>query len=155
MRRRSNLVASYHPFRWAVKKTPDRIAFSRIDRFSDGAIMTVRIYHNPKCATSRRALAWLRENGQEPEVVEYLKTPPTRSELVELLKLLAIQPGDLLRKREPEFRKLRLDRPTVQQREILDAMVKHPRLIERPIVVKDNRRAIVPRPLEKLERFFR
>jgi len=116
--------------------------------------MAVTIYHNPKCATSRKALAWLRDHGKNPEVIEYLKTPPTRAELVRLIGLLAIEPADLLRRREPEYKTLKLDRPTVRPREILDAMVTHPRLIERPILVVNNRRAIVARPVELLDRYF-
>jgi len=110
--------------------------------------MPVTIYHNPKCAKSRETLKLLRDRGIEPEIIEYLKTPPSRSKLSELLKLLGLKPRELLRIKEPEYRQCGLNDPGLSDNAILAAMVKHPRLIERPIVVK-GRKAALGRPPEK------
>ena len=97
--------------------------------------MTTRIYHNPKCSTSRKVLEALREAGEEPEIIEYLKTPPTKSELKDLLKRMKMRPRDLLRKKEPLYKELKLDDEKKTDEQIIDAMLAHPILIERPIVV--------------------
>lgn len=97
--------------------------------------MPITIYHNPKCATSRAALKLLRDHGVEPVIVEYLKTPPSRSELAALLKLLGLKPRALLRAREPEYKKAKLDKPDISDSAILAALVKYPKLLQRPIVV--------------------
>ena len=96
--------------------------------------MNVTIYHNPACGTSRKTLDILRENGDEPRVIEYLKTPPTRNELARLYQRAGIRPRDGLRAKEPLAAKLGLTRADVGDDEILDAMVEHPILIERPLV---------------------
>jgi len=100
--------------------------------------MNVTIYHNPACGTSRKTLDILRENGGEPNVVEYLKAPPTRDELRRLYDRAGISPRDGLRAKEPLAAELGLTRPDVTDDEILDAMIEHPNLIERPLVVTDN-----------------
>ena len=97
--------------------------------------MTTRIYHNPKCSTSRKVLDALREAGKEPEVVEYLKTPPSKAELKDLLKRMKMRPRDLLRKKEALYKELGLDEEKKSDEQIIDAMIAHPILIERPIVV--------------------
>lgn len=108
----------------------------------------VTIYHNPKCGTSRNALALLREKGIEPVVIEYLKQPPTRSELKALLEMLRIPARDLLRTKEKEYSALGLDSPKATEGQILEAISKHPILLQRPIVVVDERAAIC-RPVER------
>ncbi|MGD9619784.1 MAG: arsenate reductase (glutaredoxin) [Mycolicibacterium sp.] len=95
--------------------------------------MTARIYHNPKCSTSRKTLELLRDNGIEPEVVLYLKTPPSRAELSELIADAGIEVRAAVRKRESLYAELGLGSATDD--ELLDAMVQHPILIERPLVV--------------------
>ncbi|WP_418003392.1 arsenate reductase (glutaredoxin) [Mycobacterium sp. PDNC021] len=95
--------------------------------------MAARIYHNPKCSTSRKTLDLLRENGIEPEVVQYLKTPPTRAELVAMIKDAGIGVRTAVRRRESLYAELNLADATDEQ--LLDAMAEHPILIERPFVV--------------------
>lgn len=95
-----------------------------------------RIYHNPRCTTSRKTLDLLRDNGIEPEVVQYLKTPPTRAELVELIKDAGIDVRTAVRKRESLYADLDLANATDDQ--LLDAMAEHPVLIERPFVVTEK-----------------
>ena len=96
--------------------------------------MNVTIYHNPMCGTSRKTLDILRENGDEPSIVEYLKTPPSRHELKRLYQRAGISPREGLRAKEPLAAELGLTRPDVSDDEILDAMVEHPILINRPLV---------------------
>jgi len=93
------------------------------------------IYHNPDCATSRNTLALIRNSGVEPQVIEYLKTPPSREELVVLLHLMGMTPRQLLREKGTPYRELGLDDPAKSDDELLDAMMAHPILINRPIVV--------------------
>ena len=98
-------------------------------------IMTVTIYHNPKCGTSRNTLAMIRQSGVEPEVVEYLKTPPSKSKLKQLLKAMGITPRELLRRKGTPYDELGLDDDSLTNEQLIDAMVEHPILINRPIVV--------------------
>jgi arsenate reductase (glutaredoxin) len=91
------------------------------------------IYHNPKCSTSRKTLDLLRDNGIEPTVVQYLKTPPSRGELVKMIRDAGIDVRTAVRKRESLYDELNLAEATDDQ--LLDAMVEHPILIERPFVV--------------------
>jgi arsenate reductase (glutaredoxin) len=100
--------------------------------------VNVTIYHNPLCGTSRKTLDILRETGDEPRVVEYLKTPPSRDELKRLYDRAGISPRDGLRAKEPLAAELGLTRADVTDDEILDAMVEHPILINRPIVETDK-----------------
>lgn len=97
--------------------------------------MTVSIYHNPQCGTSRNVLAMIRNSGEEPEIIEYLKTPPTREKLVELIARMGISPRDLLRRKGTPYEELGLDNPDLTDEQLLDAMMAHPILINRPIVV--------------------
>jgi len=97
--------------------------------------VTITIYHNPACGTSRKTLALIREAGQEPEVIEYLKTPPAREQLVALIRAMGITPRELLRRRGTPYDELGLDDPKWTDGEIVDFMLAHPILIERPIVV--------------------
>ena len=100
--------------------------------------MNVTIYHNPLCGTSRKTLEILRDSGTEPKVVEYLKAPPSREELKRLYDRAGISPRDGLRSKEPLAEELGLTRPDVSDDEILDAMMEHPVLINRPLVETDK-----------------
>ena len=97
--------------------------------------MDVIIYHNPKCGTSRNVLGLIRNAGVEPHVVEYLKTPPTRTMIVQLAARAGVPLRALLREKEPEFAKRKLGEPGVTDEALLDAIEKHPVLLNRPIVV--------------------
>ncbi|MEP9370884.1 arsenate reductase (glutaredoxin) [Mesorhizobium sp. KR1-2] len=111
--------------------------------------MTVTIYHNPKCGTSRNALAMIRASGEEPEIIEYLQTPPSRERLVELLGMMKMKPRDLLRRKGTPYDELGLDDPKWRDDELIDFMLAHPILIERPIVVSEKG-AVLARPSEKV-----
>lgn len=97
--------------------------------------MAVTIYHNPSCGTSRNTLAMIRQTGEEPEVIEYLKTPPTRERLVELIKAMGLPVRQILRRKGTPYDELGLDDPRWTDDELIDLMLKHPILINRPIVV--------------------
>lgn len=109
----------------------------------------MKIYHNPRCSKSRTTLQLIRDAGVEPEVVEYLKTPPSAKELDAILKMLGIEPRDLMRKGEPLYKELGLADRKLTRREALQILVDNPSLIERPIVVEGNR-AVVGRPPENV-----
>ncbi|WP_296202285.1 arsenate reductase (glutaredoxin) [Psychrobacter sp. UBA3962] len=111
--------------------------------------MTTKIFHNPKCSTSRNALALIQASGETPEVVEYLKTPLSREYLVELLDKMQMSPRELMRSKEAVFTELGLDNPEVSDDQLIDAMVANPILINRPIVVTDKG-AVLCRPLERI-----
>lgn len=96
--------------------------------------MTITIYHNPDCGTSRNTLAMIRQSGEEPEVIEYLKTPPSRERLVELIAAMGIAPRDLLRKKGTPYAELGLGDLKWSDDELTDLMIAHPILINRPIV---------------------
>ncbi len=105
--------------------------------------MSVKIYHNPRCSKSRATLKLLEERGIEPEIVKYLETPPSAEELKEIIRMLGLSSArELMRKKEKEYKELRLDDPSLSEEALIQAMVEHPRLIERPIVVKDGKAAI-------------
>jgi arsenate reductase len=97
--------------------------------------MSVTIYHNPACGTSRNTLAMIRQSGVEPDVIEYLKTPPSRETLAELVKALGISVRALLREKGTPYKELGLDDPKWSDDELIDQMLAHPILINRPIVV--------------------
>ena len=97
--------------------------------------MTITIYHNPACGTSRNALAMIRQSGEEPEVIEYLKTPPSREKLVQLIAAMGISPGNPLRKKGTPYAELGLGVPKSSEDELIEFMMEHPILINRPIVV--------------------
>ncbi|MEQ8587082.1 MAG: arsenate reductase (glutaredoxin) [Thalassobaculaceae bacterium] len=113
--------------------------------------MTVRIYHNPRCSKSRQTLALLRENGVEPEIVEYLKTPPSAKELDALLTAMALEPRDAMRRKEAPYKELGLDDATLDRDALVKAMAENPILIERPIVSKDGKAAMGRPPEAVLE----
>jgi arsenate reductase len=97
--------------------------------------MTVTIYHNPACGTSRNTLAMIRQSGEAPEIIEYLKTPPTRERLVELIKAMGLPVRQILRRKGTPYDELGLDDPRWTDDELIGLMLKHPILINRPIVV--------------------
>lgn len=111
--------------------------------------MTLTIYHNPRCSKSRQALKLIEERGLQPEVVRYLETPPDATALDRLLRLLGLEPRELMRRKEPEYQGLGLDDPALSREALIAAMVSHPRLIERPIVVRDGK-AVLGRPPERV-----
>jgi arsenate reductase (glutaredoxin) len=97
--------------------------------------MDVVIYHNPRCGTSRNTLALIRQAGIDPRVIEYLKTPPTRAELAGLIGRMGVSVRDVLRDKGTPFHELGLGNPALTDEELIDAMMEHPVLINRPIVV--------------------
>jgi len=107
------------------------------------------IYHNPRCSKSRQTLALLNENGIEPEIVLYLETPPTSDEISALLNKLNISARDLLRKGEEAYKALNLKKADLADDVLLNAMAEHPKLIERPIVIKGEQ-AVLGRPPENV-----
>jgi arsenate reductase len=109
--------------------------------------MSITIYHNPRCTKSRQTLQLLEEKGFSPQVVEYLKQPPSVAELTEIIAQLAISPRQLLRKQEEEFKTEGLADQGLTDRQIIEAMVRSPKLIERPIVIA-NGKAAIGRPPE-------
>jgi arsenate reductase len=114
-----------------------------------GENVDVTIYHNPKCATSRKVLGMIRDAGVEPRVIEYLKTPPTREELAMLLRRMGIPVRDLLRRRGTPFDQLGLDDPTNTDAALIDAILDHPILMERPVVTS-SKGAVLCRPVERV-----
>lgn len=113
--------------------------------------MSVVIYHNPRCSKSRETLQLLLARGIEPQVVEYLKEPPSKSRLKQLLKMLNMEPRQLMRKQEPEYEALGLDDSSLTREQLVEAMVAYPKLIERPILVNGDRAAIGRPPEQVLE----
>ena len=97
--------------------------------------MSITIYHNPDCGTSRNTLAMIRQSGVEPTIIEYLKTPPSRERLVELIKAMGVPVRALLREKGTSFHELDLDDPKWTDDELIDQMLAQPILINRPIVV--------------------
>lgn len=123
----------------------------------------VTIYHNPSCGTSRNVLGLLRNTGQEPEVIEYLKDPPDRSRLVELIAQMGITPRDLLRQKGTPYVELNLGDTSLTDDQLIDAMVQHPILMNRPVVVtplatrlcRPSELVLEILPLPQLKAFFK
>lgn len=110
------------------------------------------IWHNPKCSKSREALKLLEEKGETFEVFKYLDTPPSREEIVALLAVLGISARELMRTKEDLYKELGLAKIT-DEAQLINALVEHPKLIERPIVIEQNR-AVIGRPVEKVVEFL-
>jgi len=104
--------------------------------------MKVRILHNPRCSKSRATLALLQEREFDTEVVLYLESPPSVSELEDILNMLGLEPRELMRKGEAEYKELGLADQNLSREQLLNAMVSHPRLIERPVVIAGHQAAI-------------
>ncbi|OWY27431.1 arsenate reductase (glutaredoxin) [Herbaspirillum robiniae] len=113
----------------------------------------ITIYHNPKCGTSRNVLQGLRDGGVEPTVIEYLKTPPDRATLKQLIAAMGVPVRDVIRAKETLYKELGLDDPALSDEQLLDAMLAHPILINRPIVVAPKGTMLV-RPSERLAEIF-
>ena len=111
--------------------------------------MSITIYHNPKCSKSRQTLKLLEEQATGIDVIEYLKNPPTVKKLKEILSLLKIPPRELMRKKETEYKELMLSNSNLSDKDLIESMVKHPILIERPIVLA-NGKAALGRPPENI-----
>jgi len=109
--------------------------------------MSVKIYHNPRCSKSRQTLQLLEEKGVQADVIEYLKTPPTADELDSILNLLDLQPRELMRTKEAEYKATGMDNSDLSRSELIAGMVATPKLIERPIVLA-NGKAAIGRPPE-------
>ena len=109
----------------------------------------VTLYHNPRCSKSRQTLALLEERGLEPHIIRYLETPPDAETLDGLLNLLGLEPRQLMRTKEAPYKALSLDAPERSRAKLIDAMIAHPILIERPIVVA-NGKAAIGRPPESV-----
>ena len=113
--------------------------------------ISIRLFHNPRCSKSREALTLLRERGVEPEVVEYLKQPPSAAEIDRLLTLLGMEPRQLIRRGEVVYKELGLDDPSLSRAMLIEAMANQPILIERPIAVRGERAALGRPPQKVLE----
>jgi arsenate reductase len=111
--------------------------------------MSVKIYHNPRCSKSRQTLELLKEQGIEPEIIEYLKTPPSATELNDILEKLGLEPRDLMHKKEAEYKNAGLDNQSLDRQALIDGMINNPILIERPIVIA-NGKAAIGRPPENV-----
>ena len=111
----------------------------------------VTLYHNPRCSKSRQALSLLRDRGIEPQIVEYLKDAPDAATLKKIVKMLGVAPIDLIRKKEPVYKELGLADQQHDDDALIKAMVEHPALIERPIVVRGNQARLGRPPEDVLE----
>lgn len=111
--------------------------------------MPIKIFHNPRCSKSRQTLQLLQEQGIEPEIIEYLKTPPTASELDEILQKLDLQPRELMRKKEAEYKEAGMDNNALTRQQLIAGMIANPKLIERPIILA-NGKAAIGRPPENV-----
>ncbi len=111
--------------------------------------MNVKIYHNPRCSKSRQTLQLIQEQGVEPEIIEYLKNPPSFEELDDILSKLNYNPRQLMRKNEAEYKATGMDNPDLGRNDLIKGMVASPKLIERPVVLA-NDKAAVGRPPENV-----
>ena len=111
--------------------------------------MSVTIYHNPRCSKSRQTLQLLRDNNIEPTIIEYLKTPPSVDQLESILAKLGLEPRQLMRTKEVEYRQFGLDSEALDHAALIQGMIDHPKLIERPIVLA-NDQATIGRPPENV-----
>lgn len=109
------------------------------------------MYHNPRCSKSRQTLELLRARGIEPEIVEYLKTPPDTQQLEQILDMLELTPRQLMRTSEAEYKENNLADTSLGRDELIQAMVQHPRLIQRPVVISDGKAALGRPPEDVLE----
>jgi arsenate reductase len=112
--------------------------------------MTVTIWHNPKCATSRKVLEMIRRKGVDPQIIDYVKTPPSAADIKAALKEMGLTPRELLRRRGTPYEELGLDDPKLTDAALVAAMAKHPILIERP-VVRSRKGTRLCRPAERVQ----
>jgi arsenate reductase len=113
--------------------------------------MSVTIYHNPRCGKSRQTLQLLQAQSIEPEIIEYLKNPPSAEELEDILQKLGMEPRELMRKKEPDYKINGLNDASLDRQALIEAMVTHPILIERPIVLANGKAALGRPPEAVLE----
>lgn len=113
--------------------------------------MSLKIYHNPRCSKSRQTLELLRDQGREPEIIEYLKTPPSEAELREVLAKLGLSPRQVMRKGEKIYKELNLGDEALSDEALIRAMTENPILIERPIVITDEAARLGRPPEQVLE----
>jgi len=104
--------------------------------------MTIKIYHNPRCTKSRQTLQLLHDNGITPQIIEYLKEAPSAQEIKEIIRLLGVNPRDIIRKKEAEYKENNLDNQDLSEDEVISIIERNPKLIERPIVINGNKAAI-------------
>ena len=109
----------------------------------------VKIFHNPRCSKSRQTMQLLDSNGVIPDIIDYLKQPPSYDELAQTLELLGLEPRELMRTHEKPYQENKLDDPGLSREQLIRAMIDHPILIERPIVIHDGK-AVIGRPPEKV-----
>lgn len=109
----------------------------------------IKIYHNPRCSKSRKTLEIIENQGHKPEIIKYLETPPTVSEIINVLTLLGMKPRDLMRKNEAEYKENRLGDDSLSDEQLIEMMHKFPKVIERPIVLS-NGKAAIGRPPESV-----
>ena len=119
--------------------------------FMEKLPMTTRMYHNPRCSKSRKTLELLREAGHEPEIVEYLKNPPTPAEIRSILTLLQCEPREIMRVTEAEYVDNQLEREDLSDDALIQALHDYPQIMQRPIVVHDGKAAIGRPPENVLE----
>jgi arsenate reductase (glutaredoxin) len=112
--------------------------------------MTIKIYHNPRCSKSRQTLALIREHGLEPEIIEYLKVPPTPAELKRIIKSLGVPVREVIRSGEAEYRELGLADASITDARLIELICEHPKLLQRPIVVS-GQGTRMGRPPEAIE----
>lgn len=113
--------------------------------------MSVTLYHNPRCSKSRQTLELLTQKGVEPEIIEYLQTPPDAQQLEQILTMLGLEPRQLMRTGEVEYKDNNLADPALSRAQLIQAMVDHPRLIQRPIVLHNGKAALGRPPESVLE----
>lgn len=113
----------------------------------------VTIYHNPRCSKSRQTLALLQEQGIEPDIIEYLQTPPNKAQLNEILDMLGMEPREFMRTNESEYKDAGLADDSLSRDDLINAMLEHPILIQRPIVLIQDKAAIGRPPEQILELF--
>jgi len=109
------------------------------------------LFHNPRCSKSRQTLELLQSRGVEPTIIEYLKTPPTEEELDKVLNMLGLEPRQLMRTKEAEYAENNLDDESLTRQQLIQTMVKYPKLIERPILINNNKAALGRPPEDVLE----
>lgn len=112
---------------------------------------SIKIFHNPRCSKSRKTMELLTEKGIQPDVVEYLNTPPSKQELEDILNMLGLEPRQLMRTHEAEYKDNNLADESLSREQLVDSMVKFPKIIERPIVISNGKAAIGRPPESVLE----
>lgn len=134
---------------WVIVTPKKQIFRSQAPFHSKLNLMSIRIYHNPRCSKSRQTLKLIEEAGVEPEIVLYLDSPPSTRELSGLLKKLGMEPKELMRRGEAVYKELGLAKKELTKKEAIQLLHDHPKLIERPIVVKGEQ-AVLGRPPENV-----